>query len=359
MGLWKITDKGPFKVKETKFSQEKLLEENLENWFSLDSTILGEPLLIVGRQVLIPDIKDRLDLLAFDPQGNAVIIEIKRGKLKDPVDIQSLRYASYISKWGFEDFENLARNYMGKIGDPEFNFNALYESFCLEAGVDETPDLNEDQRIIIVGSSVRDKLGSVALWLFEHTIDIKVIEIHAYKDGGDIFIEPSTVVPVQVSKFAETGLGRPEGTPWMTDGKSWHLEKRCSVKTKEMFIRLDKIIQENFDVDGPRWSQKHYVAYRINNYNWLSVDTNPGILRLDFLVKANSFNSDKVSNRLNIVKFDKEESLSEKLGLPSSVLIKNRNENTDRMSIRVKEDFDLESEEFVNFLKDAYEAFPK
>ena len=41
------------------------------------------------------------------------------------------------------------------------------------------------------------------------------------------------------------------------------------------------------------------------------------------------------------------------------MLIKNRNENTDRMSVRVKEDFDLDSEEFVNFLKDAYDAFPK
>jgi hypothetical protein len=28
MPLWKITDKGPSKVKETKFKQEKLLEEN-------------------------------------------------------------------------------------------------------------------------------------------------------------------------------------------------------------------------------------------------------------------------------------------------------------------------------------------
>ena len=41
------------------------------------------------------------------------------------------------------------------------------------------------------------------------------------------------------------------------------------------------------------------------------------------------------------------------------VFIKNRNDNTDRMYIRVKDDFDLESEEFVNFLKDAHKAFPK
>lgn len=145
---------------ETKFKQEKLLEEHLEDWICSDGTILGEPLFIISRQVLIPDTKDRLDLLALDPQGNAVIIELKRGRLKDPVDMQALRYASYVSKWKFTDFENVARNYFQKTGDPEFNFNALYEEFCGNAGLDEIPDMNSDQRVIIVGSSVREKLKS-------------------------------------------------------------------------------------------------------------------------------------------------------------------------------------------------------
>jgi len=360
MGLWKITDKGPSKVKETKFKAEKLLEEHLEDWITQDPSILGEPLLIIGRQVLIPDIKDRLDILAFDPQGNAVIIELKRGKIKDPVDIQSMRYASYISKWSFEDFENLARNFMGKIGDPEFNFNAIYESFCEDAGIDETPDLNKDQRVVILGGSVKDKLGSVALWLHDHGIDIKVIEVHAYKDDDIIMIEPDTVIPLKVGRFDDTGRIKPDSSsPWLKDGKEWHLEKRCSPKTKKIFIHLDQIIQENFDIDGPRWNQKLYVAYRINNYNWIAVVTSSNILRLDFLVKAKSFKSDHIAKRLGIVTFDKEESLSEKMGLPSSVLIKNRNEISDRMYLRVKDDFNLESEEFLKFLKDTYKAFPK
>lgn len=359
MPIWKITEKGPAKITETTIKQEKLLEEKLEDWIVTDSAILGEPLLVIGRQVLIPDTRDRLDILAVDPFGNAVIIELKRGHLKDPVDVQALRYASYISKWQFKDFEDQARNFMGKVGDPEFNFNATYESFCEDAGVDEIPSLNQDQRIIIVGSAVREKLGSVALWLRDHSIDITVIEIQAFKEGDTMLIQPTIIVPAPVSRFADTGRVRPEGSPWVTDGKAWHLEKRCSPKTRELFLTLDKILQDKFELDGPHWNQKYYVSYRVNNYNWLSVITSPGSLRLDFLLKAGKFKAEEIAKRLGIVKFDKEESLSERLNLPSSVIVKNRSENTDRVLVRVKEDFDLEAEAFASFLEDAYKAFPK
>ncbi len=359
MGLWKITDKGPLPVQETKLKHEKLLEENLEDWICSDGAILGEPLFIIGRQVMIPDMKDRLDVLALDTQGNAVIIELKRGKLNDPVDMQALRYASYISKWKYEDFENATQNFFGKTGDPEFNFNALYEAFCENAGVDEVPDINTEQRVVIVGSAVREKLGSVALWLYEHRIDIKVIEVQAFKDGNDIFIEPNTVVPIQVSKFSDIGKPTPDTSPWLADGKNWHLEKRCSPATKKTVLLLDQIIQDNLEVDGPRWNQKHYISYRIDNTNWLAVRTMPKTIRLDFLVKTGALKSDQISNLLKVKKFDKEESLSEKLNLPSSVLVKNRNDKTDRVFLRIKEDFNIETKEFLEFLNQLYKAFPK
>ena len=34
MGLWKITDKGPQKVTETRLKRERLLEEHLEDWIA-------------------------------------------------------------------------------------------------------------------------------------------------------------------------------------------------------------------------------------------------------------------------------------------------------------------------------------
>jgi hypothetical protein len=359
MPIWKIGENGPAKLPETKLKDEKLLEEHLEDWIVADPSILGEPLLVIGRQVLIPDTKDRLDVLAIDPQGNAVVIELKRGKLRDPVDVQALRYASYVSKWKFEDFENQARNFFGKVGDPDFNFNALYESFCEDSGVDEIPTLNQDQRMIIVGSSVRDKLGTVALWLRDHSIDITVIEVQVFREDGSVLLQPTTIVPFQVKRFAETGRIRPGGAPWVVDGKEWHLQKRCSSKTKAVFEKLDKILQDSFELEGPRWNQKYYVAYRVNNYNWLFVITTPTILKLNFLVKAGSLKADEVAEQLGIATFDREDSLSDKLNLPSSVLVKNRNESTDRVIVRVKEDFDIESEAFSKFLAAAYDAFPK
>jgi hypothetical protein len=71
--LWRITEKGLKEVPETRLKQENLHEENLEDCISPNPAILGEPLLIIGRQVIVPDTKDRLDLLANAMLGRGII----------------------------------------------------------------------------------------------------------------------------------------------------------------------------------------------------------------------------------------------------------------------------------------------
>jgi len=291
----------------------------------------------------------------------AVVIELKRGKLKDPVDIQALRYASYVSKWRYEDFENLARAHLGRVGDPDFNFNQLYEQFCSDAGVDEVPDLNSDQRVILVGAEVKDKLGSVALWLSEHDVDVKVVEVEVFREGESLLVQPHVIVPLPISRFTDTGrVTRSDPSrPWVADGKTWHLDKRCSPRTRDTLLKLDGIIRDNLEVDGPRWNQKFYVAYRVGNYNWMEVHTHSTTLILRFLVKAGTFEATTLAARLGVQEFDQEDTLSEKLGLPSSVMVQHRNPVTDRVVLRVKEEFDLASEAFLQFLREAHAAFAR
>ena len=109
-----------------------------------------------------------------------------------------------------------------------------------------------------------------------------VYKVEAFKDGDDIFIEPSTIVPMPVSRFVSVGKSGKENQPWASDGKTWHLEKRCSPKSKEMLLVLDQVLQDEFELEGPRWSQKYYVAYSINSYNWIIVHTKSKFLLLDF-----------------------------------------------------------------------------
>jgi hypothetical protein len=351
MPIWKITPKGPTKVAEGHLK----LEEHLEDWIANDPSLLGEPLLIVGRQVLIPDVKDRLDLLALDPRGNAVIIELKRGKLRDPVDMQALRYASYVSKWSYEDFERVASGYLGK-GDPDFNFNAAFENFCNEAGVDEVPDLNRDQRLLVVGSEVEDRLGSVGLWLRDHGVDIKMMTIEVYSEGGMLFVRPQTIIPLPLP--GEPRIGR-TAEPWRVDGRAWHLEKRCSPKTSGMLLKLHNLIEDHFEGVKPKWAQKEYVAYEVGSHCWLYVNTAPTVLLLTLRVKADAFKEAELARRLGVEEFHKAQSRAEKLGLSNSVSVENLNASTDRVMLRIKEDFDLGSKEFLRFLKEAHDAWPR
>jgi len=359
--LYKIKGKILEKIASTGLKHEGKLEENLEDWVENDPSILGENLLIIGRQVQIPEVKDKIDLLALDINGNTVIIELKRGKIKDPVDIQALRYASYISRWEYADLENQARNYFIEKGEEDFNFNEKYEEFCLSAGIDDVPDLNQDQRIIILGSKIKEKLGSVALWLREHKIDIKIIEVSFFNDGENLFLYPQTIIPLPTAEKFEVGRrSLRKSRPWVSDGKDWHLNKRCGEVMREKLIQLTTIIAEHFEgVEGPNWNQKFYVSFKEGNRIWLKINTRKTALNLRFLVKKGDFTVEEVSKELGVKIFDKESTLSEKLQLESSVEILSRRGEYDEVKIRAKREFDITSDRFLKFARECFKSFKK
>lgn len=358
--LYKVKGKEVEKVNQTKFKQEEKLEQDLEDWIEHESSILDERLLIFGRQVQIPEVNDRIDLLALDTNGNVVIIELKKGKLKHPVDIQSLRYASYVSRWEYDDLEKQANNYFSEKGEAEFNFNEKFEEFCLNAGIDEIPDINQDQRIIIVGSKLKEKLGSVALWLREHSIDIKIIEVSLFKDGENLFLSPQIIIPIPTTEKFEIGKHvSKKDRPWLSNGEEWHLNKRCGKEMREKLIQFNGTINDNFeDVEGPNWNQKFYVSFKEGGHIWIYINTHKTTLVSSIYIKKGDIDAKKISDDLGIKLFDKKSSLSEKLQLESSVEITNKGDY-DRVRIRIKKEFDISSDKFLDSLNDCYVSFKK
>jgi len=67
----------------------------------------------------------------------------------------------------------------------------------------------------------------------------------------------------------------------------------------------------------------------------------------------------QIAKHLEIEEFDADDTLSEKLNLPSSINLKKRNETSDRILLRIKDDFDLTKPAFLSFLKDTIQNSSK
>ena len=94
------------------FTEAALLERaDLQEciWNSSDAffTEMGERLFVIGKEVLASDsVQDRIDILAIDPEGQAVIVELKRGSNKLQM-LQAISYAGMVARWNIDDFRAL------------------------------------------------------------------------------------------------------------------------------------------------------------------------------------------------------------------------------------------------------------
>jgi RecB family endonuclease NucS len=73
------------------FSDLNLKERfDIQEWIEGTPQILGEPLLIIAKELFLPSGK-RLDLLAVDKQGALVVIELKRDDSGADVEWQAIK----------------------------------------------------------------------------------------------------------------------------------------------------------------------------------------------------------------------------------------------------------------------------
>lgn len=90
--LWRIDDE-----KLTQLNSDTLkLEKNIHDWIEQDPSMLDPDLMIIGREVRTSANK-RIDLLGVNPDGNLVIIELKKDQAHREVVAQTLEYASWVA----------------------------------------------------------------------------------------------------------------------------------------------------------------------------------------------------------------------------------------------------------------------
>lgn len=184
IGLWQITPNGPARLAAARVGRERDLEE----WIERDPTVLEAGLVVVGRQIRLEG--GPLDLLALDPQGRWVLIEIKRERLRREVVAQAIDYASCLHRLDPEALRLQCDTYLKATGP-----GATLGELLAERG--QSLDLTADERevvIYLVGTSVDPHLERMVSYLEQRAnLAVRMVTFAPFEDASGGFFLARTI----------------------------------------------------------------------------------------------------------------------------------------------------------------------
>ena len=187
------------KIKQVTFSELGFKERgHLQEWLEANPEALGEDFLIIQKEFSgFNDTNERLDLLALDKKGNAVIIENKLDDTGRDVTWQALKYASYCSTLTKEQIRNIFQQYLDKRGQSEEATNKLSEFFNNAEYEELTINISQSQRIILVAGSFRKEVTSTVLWLLNFKIKMQCFKALPFALGEQLFLTVEQIIPTK------------------------------------------------------------------------------------------------------------------------------------------------------------------
>jgi len=150
---------------------------------------LGEHLLIVGDEIRPDDfVDDRIDLLAIDERGAAVVIELKRGSHKLQL-LQAVAYAGMVAKWDKLRFLSERSRLTGKPVE-------VIEDEVEEFIGGDLAILNQTQRICLLAENFEYEVLVAAEWLNErYSVDVRCSRLSLSSDGTTEFLACTVIFP--------------------------------------------------------------------------------------------------------------------------------------------------------------------
>lgn len=197
-------------VADADFARLGLRERHdIQEWIAENPAILDEDLLIIGKEFSGFDrTNERLDLLAVDPDGTLVIIELKRDDSGSDAHWQAIKYASYLRGASADNIVSILAAYKGVSQDEASD--ALLEH--LES--DDFARLNRSQRIILASHRFAPEVTSAALWLNENAPGsdlITCVQLTPHQDGEALYIQANTIIPLPSQDAYAVSVVGPEG----------------------------------------------------------------------------------------------------------------------------------------------------
>ena len=188
----------------TSLQEEGLWERHhLQQWALQYPELLGEGLYVVTDEfdrwedASGQAVSDRLDVLALDPEGRPVVVELKRGPAPRLTDIQAVSYAAMVSRFTVDDLVQAHAAFLGRRGEPTEpdEVRALLSGHA--GGKALSDHLLRSPAIVLVAESFAPAMTSSVVWLSEQGVDITLREFLLYRSGDGLLLTVSQTWPVR------------------------------------------------------------------------------------------------------------------------------------------------------------------
>lgn len=197
-------------LEEEELSELGVLErQDLQEWTIGQPRILGEDLLIISSEYAnFQDTRDRLDILAIDPGGKLVVVELKRDRADRTTDLQAIKYASYCATLTAQDIQKDYREFWNDRNNAELSPEDVGQKFAeFLVGTEEEVtfsgdgwaefELDQKPRILLAAGSFGTEITAPVMWLIEeYGMDITCTKIEAYDLHGRVLLNSQQVIPV-------------------------------------------------------------------------------------------------------------------------------------------------------------------
>ena len=229
-------------------------ENKLENVIENDPSTIDPNLLVIGRQVRTDG--GPIDLLAIDPEGRLVVIELKRNKTSREVIAQALDYGSSLRDKAEEEIKEIFTQYQLSRGvsQPEEIYAALEKRFG------GSPDeLNRSPRLLIVAARVDPATERIVRYLQdEYKANIDVVFFHAFQDGEHQYL-------------ARASMGEPEASTSRKSSGDWNGEYYANFEEGDSRLWAEAKEYGFICAGGGEWYVRTLGMLELGARVWVSV----------------------------------------------------------------------------------------
>ncbi|MFC8338292.1 hypothetical protein ACFUJX_15030 [Streptomyces rubiginosohelvolus] len=210
VALWRIEEDG----KAQPLAAAVMPSENsLEDMIESDPDILGETLLMIGRQVHTAN-GGRIDLLAIDAEGIIRVLELKKHRTPREVLARALDYGSWVQTLSHTAILDLYADYRSDRG---LGFEAAFED---RFGIPAPEALNTGHRLTIVAAELDAATERIIEYINGFGVPANAVLFRYYADGDARYLARSWLLDEAHTAAAATGKAVSR-EPW--NGRDWYV----------------------------------------------------------------------------------------------------------------------------------------